>query len=302
MERGLLGLRCARLRAGGLRLERGDARPVLATGVEPREHVVRLARSLGPTGVIGREVGLALLHHPPAGAGQPDLVALQLGRAPGLLRPADSELVGRTTSPLGARLRGRGGLRPYARERVDLFGLEPALRDPGVDRLEPEFVRWVHGRPVERAREAVDDRCELVLGLIELRLRRLRTLLEPRLGRLVLVDLEEPPQHLVAIGDVRTQEPRELALGEEDDLGELRRVHAEQVLDLGRDLGVVVGSRLPGIAGPLAQGDRALVERGPLAARLRAVVLRDPQNLQPTSGDRELKLDFRLRVEGSEGR
>ena len=83
---------------------------------------------------------------------------------------------------------------------------------------------------------------------------------EPVLDVAVDVDVEEPLEHLPPLLGGGPEEGREVALGQHDDLGELRQAHAEHVEDDVGDL-VVAGAH----GAPAAVG--ALLEQRPWPAR-----------------------------------
>lgn len=113
--------------------------------------------------------------------------------------------------------------------------------------------------------------------------------------------VEEPAEQFAARLGVGAQEPREVALGQEDHLAELLPAHAEELGDLLADLLVGAAEVLPGPGRRVvrAQPGLRLVEGGAGAALLRALPGRLPGDLEPASGDGEVEGD--LGADGGSG-
>ncbi len=294
-----------------LRLLRGGCLRALAHGLRALGvggALLELHAALGggcrsglPASGCGAELLLALADEPLAGGGEPGGELVESRCAPRLLGRALCDPLRASLLLLG--LVGRGlGSRSLRAGTVQLLGNACTVgREP--------LARCIHARGGQlclclRKPECASDALHDCFGLLRRTLERLAALtgavFEPALGRRVPIDAKEAREDLAPFLIARPQETGELALGEEHHLRELVGVHAHQGGDLALHLLHALAQRAPVAVAQLPQVHAALVGGGALAPRPRALMLGHPEHPNPPSLHRKLKLNLRLRIEGSE--
>ena len=149
---------------------------------------------------------------------------------------------------------------------------------------------------------AGDDGRQGRAGRVEVGPGRAPGLRQPGLDVAERGDVEQPLEHLAAVVGGGPQERREVALGEQHHLGELRHAHAQDVLDDVGDLVVAGAERDPPALAALLEGHHRLHRHRAVAALLGPHELGRAADAQPPRAGGELERDPRHGIRGRRGR